>query len=523
MQNLNNNLNKKKDKNEFSRLRSFFWPIYNHELNKLIPMFFLFFLISFIYNLLRCIKISLIVTAPDSGAETIPFLKFCVVLPGAFILIYIFTKLSRYYNRKVVFYIMISIYMVFFTLFLFVIYPNKEYFELKSISIFLLDSAFIPDGLGGLISLIRHWPLAIFYGLCELWGNIILCMLFWGFANEVTKINEAKRFYAIFALGANFSGIFSGQLGKYLTIYKYNTMIPFGKTAWEQTLFLQINTIIVLGIIIIILYWWLNKNVYHEYEDAFITDNKKKNSISLKSCFEYLTKSSYLCFIVILVVSYNIVYNLSDVLFTHQAKTNFTDINHVNVYMNQITFFTGVLAVLSALFLSGNIIRRYGWTITAIITPIVWCISSLCLFSLLFYEDLVLKGIFSNILFNPANLILIFSSLQICFGRACKYTVFDETKEIAFIPLPKHEQRKGKAVVDGIASRIGKSGGSLIYLILLTLCGNLISTIPYVAVIIFIMIVLWIMSVINLGKMVNRAIDHEIKDAKVEDKPLIKL
>ena len=97
--------------------------------------------------------------------------------------------------------------------------------------------------------------------------------------------------------------------------------------------------------------------------------------------------------------------------------------------MNQITFFTGVLAVLSALFLSGNIIRRYGWTITAIITPIVWFISSLFLFSLMFYEGMVIKGILSSVIFNPANMILIFSSLQICFGRACKYTVFDETKE----------------------------------------------------------------------------------------------
>ena len=100
--------------------------------------------------------------------------------------------------------------------------------------------------------------------------------------------------------------------------------------------------------------------------------------------------------------------------------------NHVNVYMNQITFFTGVLAVLSALFLSGNIIRRYGWTITAIITPIVWFISSFFLFALLFYEEMIVKGIIANVLFNPANLILIFSSLQICLGRACKYTVFDE-------------------------------------------------------------------------------------------------
>jgi ATP/ADP translocase len=43
MKNLNMKSEDKNKKTEFSKLRSFFWPIYNHELNKLIPMFFLFF------------------------------------------------------------------------------------------------------------------------------------------------------------------------------------------------------------------------------------------------------------------------------------------------------------------------------------------------------------------------------------------------------------------------------------------------------------------------------------------------
>jgi AAA family ATP:ADP antiporter len=103
--------------------------------------------------------------------------------------------------------------------------------------------------------------------------------------------------------------------------------------------------------------------------------------------------------------------------------------------------------------------------------------------------------------------VVVFGSAQICMGRASKYTVFDESKEIAFIPLPKEEQRKGKAVVDGIASRFGKAGGSLLIQVLLISCASLANAIPYIAAIFFIVIVLWIYAVRNLGQIVKRAVD----------------
>ncbi len=102
-------MNIKRDKRHinpppFGLIRNFIWPIHRFELIKLIPMFILFFLISFVYNLLRCMKISLIVTARDSGVEVIPFLKIGAVLPGALIFTYIFTKLINRYSRERVFY-----------------------------------------------------------------------------------------------------------------------------------------------------------------------------------------------------------------------------------------------------------------------------------------------------------------------------------------------------------------------------------------------------------------------------------
>src|ERR1700731_3685063 len=90
----------------FGKFRDFFWPIHGYEHKKLIPMLALFFLISFVYNLLRCMKVTLVVTPEGSGAEVIPFLKVWAVLPGAILITYVYTQLSNRLSREKVFYTM---------------------------------------------------------------------------------------------------------------------------------------------------------------------------------------------------------------------------------------------------------------------------------------------------------------------------------------------------------------------------------------------------------------------------------
>lgn len=220
-------------------------------------------------------------------------------------------------------------------------------------------------------------------------------------------------------------------------------------------------------------------------------------------------------YIVILVLAYNIVYNLSDLLWTDQVHQRFPDASDFNAYMNKITSITSLFAIISALLLSGNVIRRYGWTTTAMITPVIWLITGIGFYGCMLFGS---EAYFSDVIYSlfsvPAqSLILIFGSAQICLGRAAKYTVFDESKEIAFIPLPKESQRKGKAVVDGIASRFGKSGGSLLTQVLLVSCGELVFTIPFVSIIFMCMIGFWMYAVRGLGRMVNKTIDYDIPTA----------
>ncbi len=517
-----------KSKQSFGRVRSFLWPIYRHEYKKLFPILILFFLISFVYNILRCMKVTLVVTAEGSSAEVIPFLKLWAVLPGAVLLTYIYTQLSNRLNREQVFYAMLAIFLGFFTVFMLFLHPHREALELKEFSQWL--SRQLPPGLkglGGLLIIIRHWHLSLFYVLSELWSAVVLSMLFWGFANEITQVDEAKRFYAIFALGANSSGILSGQCAQWLTLDHYHAALPFGRVAWEQSLILQLSLVLGIGFAIVGLFYWVNRQLVLSKKDLKALRSKpeiQSEKISLGACLKELFYSPYMLYIAILVVAYNIVYNLSDVLWTEQIRIRYPDASDFNAYLNSVASITGVFATISALLLSGNVIRFYGWTITALITPILWLLTSIgFLGCLIGAQYSVFSDTMMGLLGVPLSALALFcGSAQICLGRAAKYTVFDESKEIAFIPLSQAEQRRGKAVVDGIASRFGKSGGSLMIQVLLVSYGTLALTIPMVSVIFIVMILLWILAVLGLGRMASKNIDQTMVDQGPESMCLSK-
>ncbi|MFQ5728898.1 MAG: Npt1/Npt2 family nucleotide transporter, partial [Waddliaceae bacterium] len=114
-------------KEEFGAVRFFFWPIHRHERCKIVPMLLMLFLISLNYSILRCMKDSVIVTASVARAGLIPFIKVWVLLPTAFLLMYLFAKLSNRFSQERVFYIMISVFLGFYILFAFVLYPFRDY------------------------------------------------------------------------------------------------------------------------------------------------------------------------------------------------------------------------------------------------------------------------------------------------------------------------------------------------------------------------------------------------------------
>jgi ATP/ADP translocase len=39
----------------------------------------------------------------------------------------------------------------------------------------------------GPVSILRNWTFCLFYVMAELWGSVVVSLLFWGFANQVRQ------------------------------------------------------------------------------------------------------------------------------------------------------------------------------------------------------------------------------------------------------------------------------------------------------------------------------------------------
>lgn len=493
----------------FSRWRTYLWPIKRPELAKFLPLLLMSFFITFNFNILRNLKDSLIITAESSGAEVIPFIKVWVLLPMAVLVTFIFTRLVNRFSREQIFYILIGSFLGFFSLFSFVLYPLRSYLHPDQFSEWL--TVVLPVGFKGLIAMIHYWTFTAFYVLAELWGNIILSVLFWGFANEVTKVTEAKRFYGLIGIGCNFSGVAAGQVAILLSPTSYNPLIPFGRDAWEQTLMLSTTAVLISGALVVITFRWLNHNIIakeERIEKIKISEPEKpREKLSMRQNIAYLAQSRYLIAIALVVVCYNIVINLTEVIWKAQVKELYPNTSDYFNYMSQISTITGFIATLTALFISGNSLRKCGWTFTAMITPTVLLATSIGFFAFMLFKDPL--GTFVSILgTTPLAMAVLFCSAQNCLSRASKYTLFDATKELAFIPLDRESKLKGKAVIDGVVSRMGKSGGSVVYQGLLIFYGTLAATTPYIAGILLITISAWILAVKSLGRRFTALILH---------------
>jgi AAA family ATP:ADP antiporter len=219
----------------------------------------------------------------------------------------------------------------------------------------------------------------------------------------------------------------------------------------------------------------------------------------MREAFRYLCNSKYLLSLALIVISYNIVINLVEVIWKHEVNELYPDKNAYNIYMNQVSTVVAIIATLSALFISSNSIRKFGWTFTAMLTPAILMITSIAFFSFIFVNEyfpgveILITG------FTPLAMVVFAGTFQNVFCRAAKYSVFDATKEMAFVPLPSECKLKGKAAIDGVCSRLGKTGGSLIHQSLIFSLDGFTKCAPFVAGILLGIITLWIMAVRIMG------------------------
>jgi AAA family ATP:ADP antiporter len=474
------------------------WGMPKVLVKKILPQALMFFCILFNYTILRDTKDVLVVTAPNSGAEIIPFLKTYVQLPASIAFTVAYAKLSNKYSQRNVFRGIVCTFLAFFTSFATIIYPARGFLHPNG----LADAAmtWMPMALMPLIAIFRNWTYALFYMFAELWGSIVVSLLFWGFANEINTVDEAKKYYPLFGLIANVALIFSGQYVRFVS--KMRASLPIGADMWGESLKYLMGAIAIGGTSVLSLYEYINRAVIPDPDCVSPvkaeSKKKQKTKLSLKESATFLAKSPYIRDMALLVIGYGMSINIVEVTWKSKLKAAFPDPNAYSSFMGNFSTATGIVTLL--MMLGGRVIfNRFGWRTAAMIPPITLLTTGAAFFSLILFPG-VFTGVTAALGTTPLMMAVIIGAAQNILSKGSKYSLFDPCKEMAYIPLDKESKTKGKAAVDVIGNPLGKSGGSFIQQILIGVTGSLSASTPYLGGILGGVILMWLNAANSLSK-----------------------
>ncbi|MGI2257367.1 Npt1/Npt2 family nucleotide transporter [Candidatus Cardinium hertigii] len=463
------------------------FPIHKSELRKFLPMVFIFMLISFCYALTRSLKDMNMLK--ETNATTIYWLKAVATTPSMIVFTILYGKVSRSTGRDGRFNAVMIYFLTFFTFSLLFLLPHKQILQLSNLSK-MLEAKF-PSFIG-LWEAICHWPISLFYIHAEAWGTFALSVSFWTFINEITTINQAKRFYSFLGTFGTVGSILAGLILKLDNV----------RTNFDQSL----KFVIIAIVLILIIYNYFTADIkahpaYYQVEEK---PKKVKVKMSFVDSMKFLARSKYLMLLSILVISYGLVIALFEAVEKAQiqefVKIAGDNALYAGIYSNQ-QIAVGVISILVTLFFATPILKR-GWRFAASVTPITALVMTLLFFTFLRFGT-VLDDFFKSFHLNALYLSVQVGLYNVVLIKSVKYVLFDPTKEAVYIPLDEETKVRGKAAVDGVGARLGKSLASILIASMSTLFGggDIASIRTPIVLIIIMVIIVWLVAVRALGKL----------------------
>jgi ATP:ADP antiporter, AAA family len=477
------------------------WPIQPFELTKVIPLFLMKLFISLDYVILSSLKDTLIVTAPQGGAEVIPILKGWIVLPVVVGATLLYSKLSNLMRRGPLFYAILAFFMAFLVVYGFVLFPLRDSLCPHASSDWLiakLGTAWTPW-----VAVYRYWMDALFFIIAELWSSLVIFLCFWGLSNEINRVDEAKRFYTLFIAGGNLAAMSAGPLIWYVTS---NTVgMPFQATL-QQLIYYAVAS----GLCVMALHWWMMRRVMSDVRlqgpEPGSNRYLKKTKLSLMQSLRMIVTNKRLLAIAVMVIGFGLTINLVEVTWKANLKLQYPNPNDYQAFMGSVVSMTGLISFILSLVVGGTMMRSLGWHVCAQITPIAIGLTGMLFFCSYMWQD-AFAPLVGWLGLTPLLLVVILGAIQVIASKVTKYTFFDMTKEMVFIPLDQEARVKGKAAVDMVGSRLGKSGSSWVQVALFELlgAGSILMVTPYLIPIFAVMAVAWIASTYYLRDSVQDA------------------
>lgn len=508
----------------------------------LFPLMSMYFVMLLINTILRDTKDTMLVNSV-AGVAAIPILKSWVTIPTSFAFFVAYSKLvhSPSLSPRGKFVTILFSFAGFFTVFALGVYPLRKYVSPRAWAQSVRAHSHKESGLGTFASTLEEWTLGLFYIVCELWSSAVCQLVFWGVANDVMTIREAKEIYPIIGAMGNFGLVVAGRLlltfadrrdvdsaRAYLyVIDKHHDRIKNAssagmserlimdplETGWAGTLFMIAMLVCVGSVFITVCYddVYRRQRLYHapvkrqeDAKDDSVRGGKREHSMSTWEAAQFLYHSKPLRLVTVLVASYGVSSSLIEISWKGQVKLAFESSGEYSRFMGSFWTWTG-LSSMACMVLSRVMLHRLGYRVAVLFTPLVMLCAGGLFFAVavsvaLGGEEEAIQGS------AKLNVAAYAGAIAVLVSKSAKYAVFDATKEMVFIPLDEESRSVGKAAIDVVAYRLSKSGGSFVLQFVLLAFGNLEgSGLGPIAGLFLVILLAWMHTAYETGKMVQEA------------------
>lgn len=179
------------------------------------------------------------------------------VLPISVLFLVAYSFATQHFTRATLFNITVTIFLALYAGFA-LLYPHHESVHLHGFAAYMLERA--PAGFAGLIGMVRNWMFTLFYCTSELWGDVVLSLLFWGLANETTSMRNAPVLYPLFGVGANVAQTLAGRL-----LSAISSTAASNHISYVRQVQICMVLVLILGLAILALHHYINVRFPHNF------------------------------------------------------------------------------------------------------------------------------------------------------------------------------------------------------------------------------------------------------------------
>jgi ATP:ADP antiporter, AAA family len=502
-----------------------------------------FFFMSFNNTVLDSLANSLVITASGGGTQVIPFLTVYAVWPCSILFLIAYSAATQRLARRHLFNAVLGSFLAFYAGFA-LLYPSHEAIHFGGMATAAL--AWLPPGLAGAVGMVRNWLFTAFYCTAELWGDIVLSLLFWGLANETTHMDEAPALYPLFGIGANIGQTVSG---KALSMFHRATDGLLSDVAQVQAM---MAVVLGCGLTALALHAHIVKAFPPDTEgdepgaavkavcgevvvptpaastpapavDPAACVPPPPDHPSLRQAFAFLARSPQIRCLAVMALAQGLAANLIEIAWKSQVHLLHPSPAAYAAVMGDVAMWTGIVTG-SLMLLSPSLFRAWKWRGVAGATPKFMLVAGLPFFvgSAVYAWAHPAAGAGGAALAPGAArwlavLVAMGALLQV-FAKGAKFSMFKPAEEMVYIGLDEQSRTKGKAAIDVVGAQTGKSAGSVLQQVLLVAsAGSMASSLPFMAAAFLGILLAWTAAVDRLDRLHVCAFSGELKGGGVRD------